>query len=360
MLSSRQFIKISHALILTGGKMSNAVDSVWYGRNPLKYFLLPFSLIFLAAVSVRRLLYRTGLLKVRKSSVPVVVIGNISVGGSGKTPLVVHLAEKLREKGVRAGVVSRGYRADPGPEPLLIDGSTPPSSCGDEPYLIYHRLNVPVAVFPERPLAVAALEGKVDLILSDDGMQHYAMGRAAEIAVIDASRGFGNGFVLPAGPLREPASRLRNVSAAVINGDGFSGTLPDGLPVFYMRVEPSGFRRVKDGAKADLRAGKVTALAAIGNPGRFYRTLSEMGFEPVRTISLPDHTPLTANLIGELGIDPALPLVMTEKDAVKCREFAGDSWYYLQIDAVLDGDLAGFIMKAAGIKAPQGGAEENK
>ena len=261
---------------------------------------------------------------------------------------------------MRAGVVSRGYRADPGPEPLLIDGSTPPSSCGDEPYLIYHRLNVPVAVFPERPLAVAALEGKVDLILSDDGMQHYAMGRAAEIAVIDASRGFGNGFVLPAGPLREPASRLRNVSAAVINGDGFSGTLPDGLPVFHMRVEPSGFRRVKDGAKADLRAGKVTALAAIGNPGRFYRTLSEMGFEPVRTISLPDHTPLTAKLIGELGIDPALPLVMTEKDAVKCREFAGDSWYYLQIDAVLDGDLAGFIMKAAGIKAPQGGAEENK
>lgn len=340
--------------------MSNAVDSLWYGRSPLKYFLLPFSLIFLAAASLRRLLYRLGILRVRKSEVPVVVIGNISVGGSGKTPLVVYLAERLRERGIRAAVVSRGYRADPGPAPLMVDDSTPPSKCGDEPYLIYHRLHAPVSVFPDRPRAVDALLGKADVILSDDGMQHYSMGRAAEIAVIDASRSFGNGFVLPAGPLREPASRLRSVSAAVINGDGFSGDLPDGLPVFHMRVEPSCFRRVKDGAKADLKPGRVTALAAIGNPGRFYRTMSEKGFELARTISLPDHTPLTAQLISELETDPSLPLVMTEKDAVKCREFAGDSWYYLQIDAVLDGDLAGFIMKITGLKAPQGGAEEKK
>ena len=163
--------------------MSNAVDSVWYGRSPLKYFLLPFSLIFLAAASLRRLLYRLGILRVRKSEVPVVVIGNISVGGSGKTPLVVYLAERLRERGIRAGVVSRGYRADPGPAPLMVDDSTPPSKCGDEPYLIYHRLHVPVSVFPDRPRAVDALLGKADVILSDDGMQHYSMGRAAEIAV---------------------------------------------------------------------------------------------------------------------------------------------------------------------------------
>ncbi|MGN1356731.1 MAG: tetraacyldisaccharide 4'-kinase [Succinivibrionaceae bacterium] len=311
------------------------IDSLWYGKNPCAFLLWPFSQVFRGISALRRQLYRSGVLKQYQSSVPVIVVGNLSVGGNGKTPLVVYLVQEFLRRGFQPGVVSRGYGGHASHYPYLVQESSSSRDCGDEPHLIYLRTGCPVAVDPVRENAVKFLEKQgCNIIISDDGMQHYSMGRSAEIAVLDASRMLGNGYLLPMGPLREGAWRLKTVDAVVVNG---STAAQDDY--FSMKIIFDNACLVKNRQEVPIPSQEIAAVSAIGNPQRFYRQLEQNGYRLVKTASFRDHAPLTKEMIiSSLG-DWQGPVVMTEKDAVKCREFALNTWYYLPISASLSGDL---------------------
>ncbi|MEJ2653110.1 MAG: tetraacyldisaccharide 4'-kinase [Gammaproteobacteria bacterium] len=278
--------------------------SLWYGSHPLSILLLPLSGVFGLLVSLRRFAYETGMLRRHKLPVPVIVIGNITVGGTGKTPLVIWLVESLRGAGYRPGVVSRGYGGDTARMPQLVTADSDPVAVGDEPVLIAQRAACPVAVAPRRVMAARALIADHDcnVIVSDDGLQHYALERDMEIAVIDGERRLGNGHYLPAGPLREQATRLRRVDIMVVNGKA--------LP------------------------GECHAVAGIGNPARFFDQLRGQGLKVVEH-PFPDHHRFRA---ADLRFGDDLPVVMTEKDAVKCRAFAAPNHWYVPVSARFDAD----------------------
>ena len=305
----------------------------WYGDTRRGAWLLPLSWLFAGLSGLRRLLYRVGLLRAYRSSRPLIVVGNVTVGGTGKTPLVIWLVEQLLGRGFRPGVVSRGYsgsaagarRVSPGDEAAEV---------GDEPVLVARRTGVPVAVGVDRPAAVRLLEADCDVILSDDGLQHYRLARDAEIAVVDGLRGLGNGWRLPAGPLREAPSRLASVSAVVVNGEGF-----DAAGSLRMQVVPRRFVALGSGETLPPEAllGRAAhAVAAIGHPGRFFRTLRDLGIE-VQAHALPDHAVPTP---ADLRFGDDLPVLMTEKDAVKCSDLAGPAHWYLEVGAAFDTDDA--------------------
>jgi len=305
----------------------------WYGASGRGAWLLPLAWLFAVLTWVRRRLYGAGLLRSYRSSRPVIVVGNVTVGGTGKTPLVVWLVERLRERGFHPGIVSRGYSGRaPGPRRVTPGDSA--SDVGDEPALLARRTGVPVAVGADRPAAVRLLEPECDVILSDDGLQHYQLLRDVEIVVVDGLRGLGNGRRLPAGPLREPASRLDTVSAVVVNGEGFD--LPDAL---RMSMEPRRFVAVTSGDTLPPQAllgREAHAVAAIGHPARFFQTLRDLGVE-VQPHPLPDHTLPTA---AEIRFGDDLPVLMTEKDAVKCPGIAGPEHWYLEVGAAFEADDA--------------------
>jgi tetraacyldisaccharide 4'-kinase len=302
----------------------------WYRRGALARLLWPASLAFGAAVALRRLLYRLRLLPSGRAGVPVVVVGNLVAGGSGKTPLVLWLAEFLSARGRKPGIVSRGYGgslAGPGEAGIASD----PAVVGDEPMLLARLSGCPVWVAARRIEACRALRARhpeCDVIVADDGLQHYALAREVEICVVDA-RGFGNGFLLPAGPLREPRSRLRTVGAVVAHG---------AAPVkgYAMRLE--GFQLVRLENAADVRpasafAGqRMHAVAGIGDPERFFLQLAQFGIEVVRH-AFPDHHAFGA---ADLEFGDRAPVVMTEKDAVKCKRFAKPQHWVFPVRAVLD------------------------
>ena len=305
--------------------------------------LRPLSWLFRLLVAVRRGLYRRGVLRTTRLSVPVVVVGNIHVGGSGKTPLILALVDWLRQAGFTPGVVSRGYGGSARvPTPVTADSD--PGVVGDEPVLIARRAACPIWVGRDRAGAgrrLLASHPEVDVLLADDGLQHYALGRDVEIAVLDGVRGFGNGCLLPAGPLREPPSRLATVDTVVVNG---GGTVP-GLagPAFSMRLAAGAFvclasPSARAGAER-FKGGVVHALAGIGHPERFFDSLAAMGLEFVPH-AFPDHHAFTpADL-------PAGTLLMTEKDAVKCAAFARPDDWYLAVDAEVDGGLKTLLLNA--------------
>jgi len=305
----------------------------WYGRSRRGLWLLPLSWLFGLVTALRRRLYRAGILPAYRSPRPVVVVGNLTVGGTGKTPLVVWLAQQLTARGWRVGVVSRGYgRASGAARCVARDDD--PAQVGDEPLLIARRTGARVAVGSARPAAVRLLEADCDLVLSDDGLQHYALARDFELAVVDGARGLGNGRLLPAGPLREPAARLGQVDAVVINGDGYR--CEGGL---RMRVEPLRFVNVASGEQRPLSgfAGRrVHAVAALGNPQRFFASLRALGIEPDEH-ALPDHA---APSQGQLSFGDDLPVLMTEKDAVKCGTTAGARYWYLEVGVAFEDDDA--------------------
>lgn len=295
--------------------------------------LLPGAIAFGAAVALRRAAYRLGILRSTRLAVPVVVVGNVIVGGTGKTPLVLWLAAELARRGWHPGIVSRGHGGamdavrpvPPGGEPAVF---------GDEPVLLAERSGAPVWIGRDRAAAAGALlaaHAECDAIICDDGLQHYALARDFEIAVRDA-RGAGNGLLLPAGPLREPLTR--RVDAWVVNG-------ADAGPGEYaMRLAPAGFRRVgpeRSEVPVDALAGKrLHAIAGIGNPARFFDQLRALGLDAVPH-AFPDHHRYRA---GELDF-PACDLVlMTEKDAVKCRTFGRTDLVALRVDAEIDRRLA--------------------
>jgi tetraacyldisaccharide 4'-kinase len=306
--------------------MQDWLLQTWYGSERRGAWLLPAAWLFAALAFLRRRLYAAGLLSRYRSPRPVIVVGNITVGGTGKTPLIIWLAEQLRLRGLRAGVVSRGYgRSDRAVR--RIAPSDPVAETGDEPALIARRQDVLVAVGADRPAAVRLLEADCDVILSDDGLQHYALERDVEIVVVDGRRGLGNQRLLPAGPLREAPARLAEVGAVVINGEGFQ--YPGGL---HMRMEPIRFVNVVSGDSlpVDVFSGqRAHAVAAIGHPERFFGLLSDLGVD-LDTRALPDHATPTA---AQLSFGDDLPVLMTEKDAVKCVGIAGSAHWYLEVGA---------------------------
>lgn len=294
--------------------------------------LLPFSFLFFLTVALRKWFYRVGFFKTHRFSVPVIVVGNITVGGTGKTPLVIALAQSLKKQGRRPGIVSRGYGAVI-KTPTFVWPDSPYRDVGDEPLLIAKRVDCPVVVFPKRVKAVEYLlkNTDCDVVICDDGLQHYALVRDIEIVVIDGERNFGNGYCLPAGPLRETTSRLKTVNYQVYNNGTQQQTKAENA--FEMKLIPDQIMSVKDfKATLDMQQLKskiVHAVAGIGNPRRFFETLRAMKLRFFEH-PFPDHhlfKPEDFNF-GEDAI-----ILMTEKDAVKCTDFADDRFWFLRVTA---------------------------
>lgn len=310
------------------------IARIWSGESPLWLLLLPLSWLYGLVSGIIRLCYRLGLKKAWRAPVPVVVVGNLTAGGNGKTPVVIWLVEQLTKRGVRVGVVSRGYGGKAEQYPLLLTSQTTTAQAGDEPVLIFQRTGAPVAVSPNRSEAVQALlaEHPLQIIITDDGLQHYALARDKEIVVIDGERRFGNGWWLPAGPMRERASRLRSVDAVIVNG---GKAQPGEIP---MALKPGQAVNLLTGEQRDITALPcLVAMAGIGHPPRFFATLESGGAKLENRIPLADHQTLTLESVEPLAT-PHQNLIMTEKDAVKCRAFAKANWWYLPVDAQLSGE----------------------
>lgn len=312
------------------------IARIWSGESPVWRLLLPLSWLYGLVSGLIRLSYLLGLKKAWRAPVPVAVVGNLTAGGNGKTPVVIWLVEQLQQRGIRVGVVSRGYGGKAASYPLLLSNDTSTAEAGDEPVLIFQRTGAPVAVSPERREAVQALLHAHDLqlIITDDGLQHYKLARDKEIVVIDGERRFGNGWWLPAGPMRERASRLRSVDAIIVNGGvAQAGEIP-------MQLRPGLAVNLRSGERRDVASFEnVVAMAGIGHPPRFFATLESCGVLPVKTVALADHQALTQASVSAL-VNPQQTLLMTEKDAVKCRGFAESNWWYLPVDAIMTDERA--------------------
>lgn len=312
----------------------------WYNGAWWLHLLRPLAVVYRAMAALRRgrLVRQRGELPL-----PVIVVGNITVGGTGKTPVVLALVDALQKSGFRPAIVSRGYGARPSRLPWRVRPDDDPLRSGDEPLLMARRSGVPVMLDPDRCRAIRALaaDTDADVIISDDGLQHYAMARILEVAVVDGHRAMGNGLMLPAGPLREPVSRLREVDAVVVNGDPAPGLRDLLSDRSWHRVEMRArcWINLRDGRQlAADRAefhGPVQALAGIGHPERFFATLRSLGLHPEEHV-FADHHRYTAR---ELTFAAGKTLLMTEKDAVKCEEFAESEWWYLQAGVELPGTL---------------------
>ncbi len=338
--------------------------AAWYSPRlaPLAALLLPLSWLFALIVALRRALYRIGVLHSVRTPVAVVVVGNITAGGTGKTPLALALAEALAVRGLHPGAVSRGYggrHAAQGDPPMVVAREDDPCDVGDEPLLFAAR-GFPVAIGRDRAGAAQVLLGahpQVDVLIADDGLQHYRLARDVEIAVIDGARGVGNGRMLPAGPLREPVARLANVAAIVVteSPEGVAGIpsgVPQDVPVFVQRlVLGTSLYRVADPGNmrpiAEFAGEHVHAIAGIGYPERFFVTLERLGLDVTRH-PFPDHH---AFLPSDLALPGAKTIVMTAKDAVKCRPFADARCWYLPISAELDEGLIDLVEKT--IRGPE-------
>jgi len=308
------------------------LNRIWYGRAAPPWWLKPLELTYGAIAASRRYLYAKRLRRTVRLPVPVIVIGNLSVGGSGKTPLVCWLAARLTERGFRPGVVTRGYGGS-APGVRLVGPSDDADVVGDEPLLLARRTGAPVAAGRDRPAAAQLLvEAGCNVVLSDDGLQHYALARDCEIVVIDGARRFGNGGLLPAGPLREAPSRLATADGVVINGgETPHGETPPG-GAFSMRLDAQRVLRViGDGGKGldEFAGSTVHAIAGIGNPERFFSTLRAHGLDVIAH-ALPDHARLRA---ADISFGDGHMVLMTEKDAVKCATIAGPQHWYVPVAA---------------------------
>lgn len=303
--------------------------NLWNPAGGSLILRIPLSWLFAVLIRLRRILYRKGILRSTRLGVPVIVVGNITVGGSGKTPLTIWLVERLREWGWQPGIASRGYGAA-ADEATRVETNGDPAAVGDEPLLLARRTGRPVAIAKRRAEAGALLIASgCDIIVTDDGLQHYALARDLEIAMVDGARRFGNGRLLPAGPLREPLSRLDYVDLVVAKGRAQAGE-------FAMELTASCWRNVADPGltrPVDYFQGKSAhAVAGIAYPPSFFELLRRLGVHVIEH-PLPDHHRFSPH---ELSFDDSLPVLMTEKDAVKCRDFAADKAWYLEVEACFD------------------------
>jgi tetraacyldisaccharide 4'-kinase len=309
--------------------LTNPIVSSWYRPNPFGLVLRPLSWLYRTLVMLRRRAYVRGWLEVRRLPVPVIVVGNVTVGGTGKTPLVIWLVDLLRREGFAPGIVSRGYKGQARNWPQEVRPDGDPVMVGDEAIVLARRCHCPVVVGPSRVDAAEALLARhaCDVVVSDDGLQHHALARDIEIVVIDGVRRFGNGQCLPAGPLREPIARAREADFVVVNeGAAFP-------PEYTMTMVATRLVGVRDeGAARSIESftpRKVHAVAGIGHPERFFRRLRDLDFEIIAH-PFPDHHSFRPS---DLDFQDGLPVIMTEKDAVKCRSFCAVNAWYLEIDA---------------------------
>jgi tetraacyldisaccharide 4'-kinase len=334
-------------LAAPASSLESTLSRAWLRRGPLACLLWPVSLVFALLVGLRRAAFRAGLLASTRLPVPVIVVGNIFVGGTGKTPFTIWLVEQLRRGGLRPGVISRGYGTD-NAIPRTVTPESDAAVSGDEPLLIARRAECPVFVGRNRAAVARALlatHPEVNVIVSDDGLQHYALQRDVEIVLCDA-RGNGNGWLLPAGPLREPASRRRDFT--VVNGVQTPRGIP--APVFHMALRGDLAYRLANPAEAASLAGfasnrRIVAAAGIGNPARFFTMLRQAGLV-FESLPLPDHYNFSSNPFAAIEADVIL---ITEKDAVKCRQLAvfnnDPRLWFVPVAAQVDAALATQILE---------------
>ncbi|MFY8274950.1 tetraacyldisaccharide 4'-kinase [Pseudoalteromonas sp. SSDWG2] len=303
--------------------IAKQIESAWFKRFSLiSVLLLPLTLLFWLLSSVNRMLFKVGLKRAYKSPVPVIVVGNISVGGNGKTPMVIYLANLLKEQGKHVGIISRGYGARPASTPFAVKADTSTHEGGDEPVLLAKRTGCPVYIGGDRKASIEKMmsEHSIDVIISDDGLQHYALARDIELCIVDAKRQYGNRLLMPSGPLREGTWRLQSVDLVVFNG------LTNGQASYVL--EATGLHGVADEQPINPPFPSGCALSAIGNPKRFYDSLSAYG------VNLDDERHFRDHHHFEPQDIPSGVTYMTEKDAVKCRSFAHEQCYYLRVDAI--------------------------
>lgn len=314
-------------------QLAGKLEQAWYERGGLTQVLRPLSWLFVSVASIRRFLYRSKILKPVSLPIPVIIVGNITVGGTGKTPLVIWIANYLKQAGYKPGIISRGYGGKASSWPQQVRPDADPVMVGDEAVVISRRTNCAMAVGPSRIEDCQALlkYADIDVIISDDGLQHYALDRTVEIAVIDGIRRFGNGFCLPAGPLRELRSRLDSVDCRITNGVAAQGEIAMRYHAEHAINLVSGeVRQI-----SDFKNQPVNAIAGIGNPDRFFNFIRANGIRS-NTRAFPDHH---YYIPDDIGFPDSEVLFMTEKDAVKCQRFARDNWWYIPVDAVLPDDF---------------------
>lgn len=306
-----------------------ALVDYWYSRNPVASLLRPVSWIYRLLVAARRACYSLGLWQITRLTVPVIVVGNITVGGTGKTPFVIWLAGLLAREGYTPGIIARGYRGQAHHWPQQVRPDADPVMVGDEALVLARRCPCPVAVGPDRVAAAEALlrYHHCDILISDDGLQHHALGRDIEIVMVDGVRRFGNGYCLPAGPLREPVKRLEAADFVVVTG---GATLRHEYPLTLHAAAIRNVRRASQSYAPDKFPYKqVHAVAGIGHPARFFRQLRQLDLGIVEH-AFADHHAFSA---ADIAFGDDLPVLMTEKDAVKCRRFCHDNCWYLAVDA---------------------------
>ncbi len=322
--------------------LSAYAERVWYEKQHVPLLLKPLSWLFAALVATRRWLYRRGLLQTVRLSVPVVVVGNITAGGTGKTPVTLWLVDWLVRQGFTPAVVSRGYGGSGASDTLRVTADTDPAIAGDEPVMLARRAGCLVFVNPDRVAAAsAAIAADADVVIADDGLQHYRLGRDVEIAVVDGSRGLGNGWLLPAGPLREPPRRLAEVDRVFVQAE--AGVAPrygnreqDSATTVFT-LDGDAAVNLVSGRKQPLMAfasRRVRAVAGIGNPERFFRLLERHGLTVVRH-PFPDHAALTEK---DVIFGDDAEVLMTEKDAVKCESFPHFRFWSVPVGLQWDND----------------------
>ena len=320
------------------------IHRVWYQDHWSGWLLWPLSGVYWLAMSLRRALFASGILSTQRAKVPVIIVGNITAGGTGKTPTVLWLVEQLRARGFRPGIVSRGYGGSQANTSMRVEAATDPVVAGDEPVLLARRGRCPVVVDPDRVRAAAMLvDDGVDVIVADDGLQHYRLERDYEICVIDGGRGLGNRRLLPSGPLREGARRLENVEQVLVNGElqgsEYELTTSEQNAITFELVATEACRLNGSLARPIERfsGSTVHGVAAIGNPQRFFDLLRLHGIQVIEH-SYPDHAALGASDL-EFGDD--FEVLMTEKDAVKVGSQVKDKFWYVPVELSMDPTDAG-------------------
>ena len=311
--------------------LSRHLLDIWYKDHFIGAFLLPFGFLFSDFVKLRRWLYKIGVKKSESLAVPVVIVGNITVGGTGKTPLCIYLANLLKSHGYRVGIISRGYGGEN--DIKMVSEKSHSTEVGDEALLIFRQTQCSMAVGAKRVETGKFLlkNSPCDVILADDGLQHYALKRDIEIAVIDGERRFGNSICLPAGPLREPIERLNGVDFVVVNGAIAENTAWNEWQMSLIGEIAVNLKTQETKHLAEFKNAECHAIAGIGNPERFFKQLEKIGILKCVNHAFPDHHIFTANEINFKN----MPVLMTEKDAVKCQHFATENHWFVPVKAQL-------------------------